>query len=442
MKSILWSALPLAITASLGQLAHAGQTEANGFVEDSHLTLLNRNFYFYRNFLNNPGGQNYREEWAHGIITNYESGYTQGTVGFGLDAYAQLGLKLDSGKGRAGTGLLPIGADGRAEDDYSEAGGAIKARISSTELKYGNLTPVNPVFGTGSARLFTMQANGFQLTSRELQGLQLDLGHFTSGNDGASTNDDGALKALYAGVETRSVDYLGGSYALNDNLSFSLYGSEFADIWHQYYANTNYNIPLSEDQALNFDFNIYRTLDEGSKLAGEIDNTTWSLAAAYSLGAHKFTLAHQRVNGDEPFDYLGFDRQPGTSIFLANSVQILDFNAPNERSWQLRYDLDMAAYGVPGLSFMARYVRGDNIDDSAYDGGPNGGKGVYGAYGSDGKRWERNLEAKYVVQAGTAKDLSFRVRQASVRSTENVARADTADNNEVRLIIEYPLNIL
>lgn len=436
MKLSHWSALPIAITSCLGQVAYAAPD--NGFVEDSSLTLTNRNFYFYRNNLNNPGGQNYRDEWANGIILDYRSGYTQGIVGFGIDAYEQLGLKLDSGKGRTGTGLLPVGSDGRAEDEYSVAGGALKARISKTELKYGSLTPLNPVFGTGQARLFTSHANGVQLTSNELKGLQLDAGHFTSGNNGASSDSDGPLKALYAGVETRSVDYLGGSYALSDQLSVSLYGSEFADIWRQYYANTNYTYALSENQALNLDFNIYRTNDAGQSLAGKIDNTTWSLAAAYKVGPHRLTLAYQRVNGDEPFDYLGFNQQPGTSIFLANSVQIVDFNAPNERSWQLRYDLDMAPFGVPGLSFMSRYVSGDHIDDSHYDGGVNG---AYGRYGSDGKRWERDLEARYVVQEGKAKDLSIRVRQASLRSSAQVAQADTTDNNEVRVIIEYPLNI-
>ncbi|CAI8749640.1 Porin D [Pseudomonas sp. IT-P253] len=436
MKLSLWPALPLAMTSCFGQMAYAAPD--NGFVEDSSLTLTNRNFYFYRNNLNNPGGQNYRDEWAHGIVLDYRSGYTQGAVGLGVDAYAQLGIKLDSGKGRTGTGLLPVDSDGRPEDDYSEAGGALKARISNTELKYGNLTPYNPVFGTGNARLFTTRANGFELTSRELIGLLLDAGHFTSGNDSASTNSDGALKALYAGVETRNVDYLGGRYTLNDQLSLSLYGSQFTDIWRQYYANANYTYALTPNQSLNLDFNIYRTNDEGQSLAGRIDNTTWSLSGAYKVGAHRLTLAYQRVNGDEPFDYLGFDQQPGTSIFLANSIQVLDFNAPNERSWQLRYDLDMAPFGVPGLSFMSRYVSGDHIDDSHYDGGPNG---AYGRYGSDGKQWERDIEARYVVQSGKAKDLSVRIRQASVRSTAQVALADTTDNNEVRVIIEYPLNI-
>ncbi|WP_416059052.1 OprD family outer membrane porin, partial [Pseudomonas aeruginosa] len=44
----------------------------------------------------------------------------------------------------------------------------------------------------------------------------------------------------------------------------------------------------------------------------------------------------------------------GDSIFLANSVQYSDFNGPGEKSWQARYDLNMASYGVPGLTFMVR----------------------------------------------------------------------------------------
>jgi imipenem/basic amino acid-specific outer membrane pore len=436
MKLSLFTLLPLAMATAVCQTAYAAQR--SGFIEDSSLSLTNRNFYFHRNNLNNQGRQNYREEWSHGLILEYRSGYTEGLVGFGIDTYAQQGIKLDSGRGRAGSGLLPIDSGGRAEDNYSEAGGAIKLRLSNSELKYGNQTPLNPVFGAGGARLFTSHANGVQLTSSEWQGLQIDAGHFTSGNDGASSNDDGALKALYAGVETRSVDYIGGTYAPYQNLSVSLYTSKFSDIWRQYYANAKYNHALGNDQALSLDINLYRTRDHGQSLAGQIDNNTWSVAASYALGAHRFTIARQQVDGDEPFDYLGFDQQPGGSIFLANSVQIVDFNAPNERSWQLRYDLDMTSFAIAGLHLMARYVKGDQIDDSRYDGGLHA---AYGRYGQDGKRWERNLEARYVVQEGKAKDLSLRVRHSSLRSTEQIAKADTADNNELRVIVEYPLSI-
>ncbi|MNF19418.1 Porin D precursor [compost metagenome] len=59
--------------------------------------------------------------------------------------------------------------------------------------------------------------------------------------------------------------------------------------------------------------------------------------------------------------------------------------------------------------------------------------------GDGGKHWERDLEVRYVVQDGPAKDLSFRVRQATHRA--NAAQGE-GNIDEVRLIVEYPLEIL
>lgn len=445
MQVMKWSALALAVTAGTTQLAFASaQSESKGLVEDSSLSLLNKNYFFHRDFRNNDSDrQNYRNEWAHGISTMFESGFTQGTVGVGVDAHAMLGLKLDSGRGTTGTGLLPVDGDGRAEDDYSYAGGAVKVRVSNTVLKYGDLMPTAPVFATGTARLFPGSATGFQLLSSEIEGLNIDAGHFTAIRDGSgSTNSDGEITLAYGGTATESADYVGGSYAINDNLSVSLYGSELEDIWRQYYSNVNYTIPFSETQALNLDFNIYRTTDEGSANAGDIDTTAYSMAAAYSIGAHKFTLAHQRINGDEAFDYIAMDGgNAGDSIFLNNSVQYSDFNGANEKSWQVRYDLNMAEFGVPGLSFMARYITGSDVDGTHAD--PTGAYAGLG--GDDGKEWERDLEAKYVIQEGAAKDLSFRLRHATWRANSDMAGFGSAGAtalDEVRLITEYPLDIL
>ena len=102
----------------------------------------------------------------------------------------------------------------------------------------------------------------------------------------------------------------------------------------------------------------------------------------------------------------------------------------------VRYDLDMQAFGIPGLTFMTRYAKGSGADYS-------NANAVYmrrdaaGNPLTDQRRWERDIEAKYVVQAGTLKDLSLRLRQASVRSS-----AFESDLEEVRVIIEYPLAVL
>ena len=224
-----------------------------------------------------------------------------------------------------------------------------------------------------------------------------------------------------------SINVLGGSYSFTDNLSASLYASDLEDTFEKNYANLNYTVPFSEEQSLNFDFNIYSTDYDKKAYGDDLSNTIWSLAAAYTMGAHTFTVARQDSSGDAGYDY---GKDGGGTIWLANSIQVKDFNAEDENSWQARYDLDMATFGVPGLSFMARYVAGDNA--TLYEGTTQ--------IADDASRWERNFEAKYVVQEGAAKDLSLRLRQATVRSDEDFGSSNDLD--EVRLIVEYPLSIL
>jgi len=442
MRVMKWSMIALAVAAAAStQMATAApfvsdQAEAKGIVEDSTLNLLVRNYYFNRD---NKDGGNDQKDWTQGIWGNFSSGYTQGLIGVGVDAFGYLAIKLDGGDGTGGTGNMSRDADGEVNDSQGKAGGAVKFRVSKTELKVGDMQPsTSPVFAVGGSRILPQTASGIQLQSSEIKDLDLEAGHFYSATSQDRNARDGGLFATYAGEEANKIDYFGGKYGITDNLSASLYGAKLEDIWNQYYANLNYTIPFGGDESLNLDGNIYNTKDTGDAKAGDISNTTFSLAAAFSfLKAHTITLGFQKVNGDTPFDYIGVGKnnRGGDSIFLANSIQYSDFNAPNEKSAQVRYDLKMAEYGVPGLSFMTRYVKGWDIDGTKAD--PNGS--YAGVYGADGKHNETNFEAKYVVQSGPAKDLSFRIRQAW-----HFANADEGEGDvkEFRFIVDYPLSVL
>ncbi|AVO60824.1 MULTISPECIES: OprD family porin [Pseudomonas] len=448
MRVMKWSMIALAVAAAAStQVATAApfvsdQSEAKGFVEDAKFDVLLRNYYFNRD---NKDHSNDQKDWTQGIWGNFSSGYTQGTVGVGVDAFGYLAIKLDGGDGTGGTGNMSRDSDGDVNDSQGKAGAAVKFRVSKTELKAGDMQPsTSPVFAVGGSRILPQTASGFQLQSSEIKNLDLEAGHFYSSTSQDRNARDGGLYANYAGVEANTIDYFGGKYGITDNLSASLYGAKLEDIWNQYYANLNYTIPMGGDQSLNLDGNIYRTTDSGSAKAGDISNTTFSLAAAYSfLKAHTITVAFQKVNGDTPFDYIGVGKnnRGGDSIFLANSIQYSDFNGPNEKSAQIRYDLKMAEYGIPGLSFMTRYVKGWDIDGTGLAANSMYRNKDTGAplYGADGKHNETNFEAKYVVQSGPAKDLSFRVRQAW-----HFANADQGEGDikEFRLIVDYPLSIL
>lgn len=415
MQVMKWSVIALAVAAGTSQMAVASsQSESNGFIEDSSFNIFNRVLYMNRDFRNGPNGAStsanragYLEETGLGIRLLYESGFTQGTVGVGFDAHSLTSIKIDSGRGRYGTGQFARTDDGRGDDTQTEVGGAIKFRVSDTVLKYGNQFVANPVFSTDDSRILPEVATGTLLTSNEIEGLELTAGRFTALNDQAQTGRDS--------FGLKEINFAGASYSFTDDFSGALFASDVDDVWKKYYGNLNYNLALAEEQALNFDFNIYKT-DYDKKYTGtgkSEDNTIWSLAAAYSLGAHTFTLAHQRASGDRGYDY-GVDGN-GT-IWLANSVQYSDFNREDEKSWQARYDLNMASYGVPGLSFMTRYIRGTAADNYT--------------------ERELDIEAKYVIQEGAAKDLSFRIRNAFYRDN------DQGDVNDFRLIVEYPLSVL
>ncbi len=57
--------------------------------------------------------------------------------------------------------------------------------------------------------------------------------------------------------------------------------------------------------------------------------------------------------GDDGMLYIA-----GTSTPLVNDIQVRNFTSAGERSWQLRYDYDFVALGIPGLTAMARYASG------------------------------------------------------------------------------------
>ncbi|MEA1027371.1 OprD family porin [Pseudomonas sp. N-137] len=422
MRVMKWSMIALAVSASTSQFAMASsQEESKGFFEDQSLNVLSRMLYMNRDWKNNASDeQSYREEAGLGVRAIYESGFTQGTVGVGVDAFALGSVRFDGGSGRRGNGLFAADSDGNLEETQSKAGGAVKFRLSDTVLKYGNQFTSSPVFSTDDSRLLPEVATGTLITSNEIKGLELSAGRFTSLSDQVGMGRDSidVTDGVHPGLTSANI--AGATYQFTDNFVAGVAASDVDDHFKKKYLNLNYTLPINEDQSLNFDFNGYDSKSQGQDLSGDIDNRIWSLAAAYSIGAHKFTLAHQRSTGDTGYVY-GVDG--GGTIFLSNSVQYSDFNNQDERSWQARYDLNMKTYGVPGLSFMTRYIKGDNITVGDDD---------------DNKEHELDFETKYVMQSGPAKDLSFRVRSAFYRGSTGVGR----DNNDFRFIVEYPLSIL
>ena len=402
--SAIASAVALAGVAPLSQAA---------FFEDSTATFETRNMYFNRDFRDGTSAQqSKRDEWAQGFILNFESGYTDGTVGFGLDALGMLGIKLDSSPDRTDTGLLPTHDDGKAADEYSKLGLTGKIKVSKTELKVGTLIPELPTLQPNDGRILPQTFEGGLLTSKEISHLtftggRLEKAKDTNWEDLALNNKNGRFGGTFS---ADNLDLAGLDYQFTDRITGSYHFAQLDDIYRQHFLGMVATQPWGPG-TFGADLRLAVSDDQGQAKAGNIDNTTVNGMLSYALGGHKVSAAYQHLSGDSAFPYID-----GADPYLVNFVQINDFAGADEHSWQMRYDYNFAALGIPGLTFMTRYISGDNVSR---------------ADGSEGKEWERNTEFKYVVQSGPLKNVAVRLRTATFRS--NFAR----DADEVRLLVSY-----
>ena len=391
------------------------------FIDDSKASVELRNFYMNRDFRQSGASQSKAEEWAQGFIMKVESGYTEGTVGFGVDAIGLLGVKLDSSPDRSGTGLLQRDreAPNRAQDDYGSAGLTAKAKMSNTTLHVGTLQPIVPVLMRNDSRLLPNTYRGAWLQSKELDGLTFDLGRInrTSYRDSSDSEEmtvfNSGARNITFGSNTTSDKFLfaGARYLFMPELTGSYYYGGLDGIYDQHNFNLVHVLPLGDNQSFKTDLRYVRSTDDGGS---NVDNNAFGAIFTYRLGGHGFTGGYQKMSGDTGFAYVS-----GGDNTLINLLQINDFGNEDEKSWQVRYDYDFAALGIPGLSLMTRYVSGDNVTLAGSD--------------AEGKEWERDTDIAYVVQEGPLKNLGLKVRNATVRSNFG------ADMNETRVILSYTL---
>jgi hypothetical protein len=404
-----------------GLLSAQAQAE---FIKDSKADLELKNYYFNRDY-REDAGQSKREEWAQGFILNLKSGFTEGTVGFGVDAVGMLGLKLDSSPDRSGSGLLSRDNEAepgqpsyakRAHDEYSKLGVTGKMRFAKSELRSGYLLPDLPTLQPNTSRLFPQTLRGTQVTSADIKDLSLTGGQIdrtkqresTDYEDMGLTSQSGAYKSSAKSDQFR---FIGGDYKLMPNLILTYHFAQLDDIYQQHYVGLKNSFALGGG-TLKTDIRYFDADKAGAGLAGQVDNRALSTRVAYSYKGHSLGGGYQEQFGDTPFTYVD-----GTNTYLFSEYQLSNFSQTNERVWHARYDFDFAVLGVPGLTFSTRWAKGDQAQVLGFAG--------------EGREWERDIDLGYVFQSGALKGVSLRWRNGF--SKANYLR----DMNENRVILGY-----
>jgi hypothetical protein len=423
-------------------LLSLSQGASADFISDSKATLGLRNFYFNNDYRDRPGslGQSKTEEWAQAFMLNYTSGFTAGTLGFGVDALGLMGVTLDSGAGNhRGSSMIPDDGAGAA-DQWSRLGLTAKARLGKTEARLGTLQPKLPILLSNDGRLLPQTFEGGQVTSNDIDGLTLTGGRLEHAT-GRGSSDRTGLAVSGGTRESNDFVFAGADYKVTRNLLAQYYVANLEDYYTQQFFGLQHSLALGEGQSIKTDLRYFDTASSGANGSargradgyrvsgftrngsGEIDNRTWSAMFTYALGGHALTGGYQRVSEDSNFVQLNQGSLAGkgaggASLYLFTDRMLASFNRAGERTWFGQYAYDFAAMGVPGLRASMVYLKGDGIKTVA---------------SGDRNEWERDVALDYVIQDGTFKGVGFGWRYGVLHSQID------PNQDQNRLIVSYTL---
>lgn len=411
---------PLSRLALLAAAFYSAPAHAD-FAADSHLELKLRHGYMGRDWREQTQDQ---ARWGQAGQLVFTSGYTEGSLQFGVDAYAIGAVNIDSGPSCTEGGINFFYADPANPFDtpaknVGEIGAAVKIKWRETELKIGDQMPFLPVLSHDFTRLLPQTFNGALLTDNTFNNLTLHAGHFTQQNNANRSGRDNA--------RLDAIDVIGGKYQFHPAWSASLYASDVQDIYQKFYANLSVERQLGDEKTLRASLNAYHTRFDNdpnnpAALASGGDgiddtNNLFSAQVSWRSGPHTWLLAHQRVTGDTGYAYNYGDG--GTALWAANSY-FSDFNNKDERSWQIAYEYDFSAMGINNLRFKTAYVDGRNID-----------------VGSSKRAHESEWVNVITYEPEQVKNLKFTLRSARYRASSNYI----SDMDEIRFFIDYKADI-
>jgi hypothetical protein len=433
----------LAVGLSLIQTARAD------FIEDSKLTLGMRNFFF--NGDNHSGGQD-QKEWAQSFKLDYISGFTDGTVGFGLDLQGMVGVHLDGGKGNhpAVNTFTPSKEDGSAESTWAKAGATAKARFSKSEFRYGNtLTPNLPVLIANDGRLQPQTFGGGMFTSKEIENVTLTGGQIESVKGRASTNSTG-LSVSGATKDSNKFLFSGADWKVTKDLTLQYYYANLENFYSQNFFGLVHVLPITSDSSFKSDLRYFKSTSDGrngeagyafnnnggyAKTPGKVDNTTWSTMFTYFLGNQSLMLGRTEVSNNGGFVWNSEanvvnssgknESQGGISFYLFNDATVGSFARAGENTNFGQYTYNFAGIGFVGLKASVSYLRGEDIKAA------NG-------HGSDQHESEIDTRIDYVVQTGPLKGLGATLRHGSYQG----GNTGIADQDQTRLFLNYTYTFL
>lgn len=446
--AVIAGVLGLPMTAEQASAASSvfDTVAGSSFFKDSKATLGLRNFYVNEDTRHaGTRGAQTATDWGQGFALKYQSGFTEGPVGFGVDALGLWAVRLSGGGNGPGGDHRPSSFpsdSGAPVDQFGSFGLTGKMRISKTIAEYGTLTPNLPVIQTTDSRILTQTYRGGQITSKEIDNLTLVGGRMDHNKSRASSDMTGfGIQGYNSRIDSNQFYYGGADYKVNKDLLVQYYYANMKDYYNQHFVGLihNWGLPVG---SLKTDLRFFHSTSDGKNgrasgraegyvsrgyygngvTRGEVDNDAYSAMFTYSLKGHSLSAGYQVLTGKSDFPFI--NAGDGDTAYLITNALMGRFQHAGERTWLAQYAYDFANIGLPGLKASAIYLQGSNVHTA----------------GRDLKQNEANVRLDYVVQSGMLKGLGFTYRGGMIRQSAKFP--NDADRDHNRLIVSYSIPLL
>lgn len=407
----------LSLSIGMIQFTHAD------FIEDSRAEVNFKNYYFDQD--QEPTDKD-STVWGQGIELMYESGYTKGKVGFGLDASAAIGIRLDGSKDNAKNSLMfPLDDDGGPTGYWTRAYPTLKVKYNKSELKVGELRPKLPILSRSFARLIESSYMGTQLTSKEIKGLNLTAGYVTEAIPRAS-RDKSELSIKGATQTSDGFLFAGADWKPTKDLTLQYYVGELEDFYVQQFLGAKHKFNITENQSLNTDLRLFDTQATGANERGEkgygtkVSNQTASIDFKYKIKNHQFQFGAQKIGSDGDFLHMNQsglgNGADGTFIYLPTNRLLQNFTNAGEKSTWYGYRYDFTDQYLKGLNVSFLKVQGRD-------------------FGKCGCATESEIDytLRYKVPQGKLKNLGFTAQYGKFKKSTGTEQEQT------RIYLTYSL---
>lgn len=409
--------------------------EKKGIFGASKLTLQFRNYSEYLEIKDYPS----RTAWVQGVQGKFESGVTPGYIGIGFNLTPFLAAKINGGQGARNmvhVGKNPDDANRKIWGYLGEY--AIKAQTPVMLIKYGLQNISNPFLHPYDTRALPPTFRGLTGVATPMKSIAIQAGSVDAVNSRGTTYLQ-KLATSYGGIPFDRLTYIGVDWDNNEDKKISIYSNQAKDLWNQYYVSAAKSTGTNNAIRWTARGDIYYTRDTGRKIQGAIDNKAYSISLNAKHIESSIMLAYQRVLGNQFFDFT----QETSGIFLSNAMGT-DFNAPHERSVQLRYKFEGGTVEEPGLQVMIWVISGWGADASVeattYSAASSKLHDTYwklGNYVKGGHR-EFGIKTSYTIKSTVLKG----VKITALFNGQNIDTYYPSKTfRDHRLMIDYPVKI-